>query len=210
MNKAIHSFLRYRPTEDWITRKSRCTWLKLAIDVPWEQIKQEADALYSKAVLHRAHDKFVNYTHQGWKSLTLHGVNSTTTEDTNDSMSWTDIAELCPITKLFIEKYWIIDNTTRRIRYMWLDPQGYILPHIDREQFGLFESNIAIDHPSGCEFRFLDKGTVPFVTGTGFLVDISNRHMVVNNSNQIRTHIIVRAKLKPGVVKESYEQSFYS
>ena len=210
MDKAIHSFLQYRPNEDWILTSSQWPWLKLDIDVPHEKIKQESDALYLRSVEHRSQDKFAHYTHKGWKSLTLYGVNSTITENTTGAKTWTDIKDLCPVTVDFIEKYWIIDETTGRIRFMWLDPQGYILPHVDRGSTGFYESNIAIDHPQGCQFRFLDKGTVPFKTGTGYLVDISNKHMVVNNSDQLRTHIIVHAKLKPGIVKSSYEQNFYN
>jgi hypothetical protein len=74
----------------------------------------------------------------------------------------------------------------------------------------LYETNIAISHPSDCKFRFLDYGTVPFEAGTAFMLDISNRHFVVNNSNQVRTHIIVHSKLAGGMVKSSYEQNFYS
>jgi hypothetical protein len=93
---------------------------------------------------------------------------------------------------------------------MWLDPGGYILPHQDRTTHGLFETNIAISQPNKCTFRLLEYGTVPFETGTAFMVDISNRHLVVNDSDQVRTHIIVHSKLVPGTIKLNYEQNFYN
>ena len=74
----------------------------------------------------------------------------------------------------------------------------------------LYETNIAITHPDDCKFRFLDYGTVPFKTGKAFMVDISNKHFVYNDSDQVRLHIIVHSALKSGIVKSSYEQNFYS
>ncbi len=35
-------------------------------------------------------------------------------------------------------------------------------------------------------------------------------YAVANNSDQIRLHFIVHAKLKPKVIQSSYEQNFYS
>jgi hypothetical protein len=210
MNKMINSFLRHVPTDEWIKNSSRLPWLKLNLNIPTEAISNEAKNLYSRAVLHRDGDKFAHYSHQGWKSLTLYGDNSTTTTATDGPKNWTEIAPLCPSTVDFISKYWIIDGSTGRIRFMWLDPGGYILPHQDRDRSMFFETNIAIAQPAGCKFRFLDYGTVPFTTGSSFLVDISNKHLVVNDSDQVRLHMIVHATLKPTIIQSSYEQNFYS
>lgn len=208
MNKAIQSFLKYRPNEDWILKDSYLAWLQLQIIVPGE-ILTESDALLDRAVNHRNHDNFGGYGHQGWQSLTIYGKNSTITEHQPGPNSWTDIADRCPRTREFLQDNWIIDQTTGRIRFMWLQPGGYILPHADRPTKRLFECNIAITHPDGCRFRFLDRGDVPFTPLSAFILDISNRHMVVNDSNEIRTHIIVHAKLKPGIIEKSYVHSFY-
>lgn len=210
MNKMISSFLKYVPTDDWIKYSSRLPWLELNLDVPIAAISSEANNLYTRAVLHRNEDTFAHYSHQGWKSLTIYGDNATTTVDTSGPKHWTEIATLCPVTVEFVKKYWIINETTGRIRFMWLDPGGYILPHRDRERSMFFETNIAIEQPTGCKFRFLDYGTVPFTTGSSFLVDISNKHLVVNESDQVRLHIIVHATLKPKIIQSSYEQNFYS
>jgi aspartyl/asparaginyl beta-hydroxylase (cupin superfamily) len=210
MNKLIDSVLRYVPSEEWINQSSRLPWLKLNLDIPAETILKEANQVCSQSVLHRASDKFAHYSHQGWKSLTLYGDDATTTIQTRKIKTWTHIAELCPCTVEFVKKYWIIDDTTGRIRFMWLEPGGYILPHHDRNESMFYETNVAITQPTGCRFRFLDYGTVPFTTGSAFLVDISNKHFVANDSDQTRVHFIVHAKLKPGVIQSSYEQNFYN
>lgn len=206
----IDSFLKYVPSDNWIKNSSRLPWLKLNLEVPINNILTEADQVYSQAVLHRAGDTFAQYSNQGWKSLSLYGESATTTTHTTGNKNWTTVADLCPHTVEFVKKYWEIDHNTGRIRFMWLEPKGFILPHSDRDDAGLFETNIAISQPSGCRFRFLDYGTVPFTAGSSFLVDISNKHLVVNDSDQVRTHIIVHSKLKPDIIKSSYEQNFYS
>ena len=210
MNKAIDSFLKYVPNEEWIQKNSNLPWLKLNISIPSVEILKEADSLYNRAVIHRGTDAFGPYKNTGWKSLTIYGESSTITVQTSNPKTWTDIANECPETVKFIKQYWKIDCKTGRIRFMWLDPQGYILPHSDRPAKGLHEVNIAITQPDKCQFRFLDYGTVPFIPSSAFLLDISNRHLVFNDSNQVRTHMIVHSTLLPGIIKSSYEQSFYS
>jgi hypothetical protein len=210
MSKITNSFLKYVPNEEWICASSGLPWLRLNLDVPHANILNEADRMYGQAVLHRSDDSFGQYQNSGWKSLTLYGSAPEITENSDLDKSWTSIAEQCPHTVEFIKNNFIITNNTGRIRFMWLDPGGYILPHQDRITPGFFETNIAINQPSECKFRFLEYGTVPFETGTAFMVDISNRHLVVNNSDQIRTHVIVHSKLAPGIIRSSYEQNFYN
>ena len=210
MNKLTHSLLKSVPKEDWIMQSSHLPWLQLHLTIPVEKILHEANAVYPLSVSHRSTDKFLNHHHQGWKSLTIFGESPTTTEQTNGTMSWTSVADQCPYTVEFINEYWQIDQTTGRIRFMWLEPGGYILPHQDRIEPGFFETNIAISHPDNCVFRFLNYGNVPFRSGNAFLVDISNKHLVVNDSDQTRLHMIVHSKLKSGIVQQNYEQNFYS
>lgn len=209
-NKAIDSFLKFRPDDGWITTNSGLPWLKLDIETPCELISKEAAKLYPKSVLHRPNDALGPYNNTGWRGLTLYGQDPTATEDNGQPKSWTSIAEQCPVTVEFIKRYWNIDKHTGRIRFMWLEPGGYILPHSDREVSGLYETNIAIDHPAGNTFRFLDYGTVPFYAGAAFMLDISRRHLFVNQSQQVRCHIIVHSKPQQNLVKRSYDQSFYS
>lgn len=205
----ISSCLNFVPTESWIKHSSGLPWLKLNLEVPVKEIEQEAKNLYPLAVSHRSQDAFGNYSHEGWKALTLYGKNSTNTIDSDGPLIWTDVVDSCPVTVNFIKKYWDITDSTGRIRFMYLDPNGYILPHTDRDTKGLFEINVAITNPDGCMFRFLDYGTVPFVPGSAFHVDISNKHFVANQSDKLRIHIIVHSSLKQGILKSSYEQNFY-
>lgn len=210
MSKITDSFLKYVPNEEWIRASSGLPWLRLNLNVPHENILKEADQLYHQAVLHRPDDSFGHYQNSGWKSLALYGTAPEITQNSDGTKHWTSIAEQCPHTVEFIKNNFIISNNTGRIRFMWLDPGGYILPHQDRTVPGFFETNIAISQPDKCKFRLLDHGTVPFETGTAFMVDISNRHMVVNDSDQVRTHIIVHSMLTPGIIRSSYEQNFYN
>jgi len=212
MNKAIDSFLKFVPDDKWICQSSGLPWLELNISVPGDQILSEADKLYSQAVSHRSDDTLLggDYSHHGWKSLCIYGDSPTVTHHTVATKNWTEIADKCPKTVEFLKQHWEITESTGRIRFMWLDPGGYILPHNDRSSKGFFETNVAITNPDRCQFRFLDYGRVPFHHGSAFLVDICNRHFVVNNSAQVRTHLIVHAKLNPGIIKSSYAHSFYN
>lgn len=209
MNPLIDLALKYRPSEDWILKESDLPWLRLDISVPIDDIINEAKAVEPLSVPHRVDDAPLEYKHQGWRSLTIYGAHSQTTTYTKEPYSWTDIADRCPRTKEFLQEYWDINSQTGRIRFMWLDPAGYIMPHTDRESKGFGECNIAITHPRDCYFRFTRYGNVPFVAGSAFLVDISNDHLVVNRSRETRLHLIVHAKLKKGIVQHSYEQNFY-
>ena len=208
MNAAIQSCLRFRPKEEWITHSSGLPWLRLDLPVS-RSIVDEALALSSLSVDHRSQDDVAGYRHQGWKSLTLYGAASNITEQTAQLYSWTWVADRCPATKSFIQDHWIIDENTGRIRFMYLEPGGFIMPHADRQQKKLFECNIALTQPVDCVFRFLDYGNVPFSPLSGYMIDTSHRHLVTNNSNQLRIHMIVHGQLKPGLIKKSYEQSFY-
>ena len=209
INPLIQSVLPYRPSDAWILANSGLAWLELDIDIPYQEISQEASQVFYQRVEHRDSDSVLGYGNQGWHSLCLHGESATATSSDQGPMTWTDIGNVCPQTRKFIERYWIMDQAGR-IRYMWLMPNGYILPHVDREGQQLFECNIAINHPDNCRVQFLDHGTIPFEAGKGFIIDTSRRHFAVNQSQDWRLHLIVHAPLKPGVVRQSYEKSFYS
>jgi len=210
MNPIIKSAIKHRPTEHWIQNQSNLAWLKLDIEVPAVDIFYEVEKIKSYFVNHRDNDRQLNYQHQGWKSLTLYGVNPWTTTTGPGPYNWTDIIDQCPVTKQFIETYWEINSSTGRIRFMLLESNGHIMPHEDRLETGLKESNVAITHPANCEFRFVNHGTIPFSSGDAFIIDTSKQHLVYNNSMEHRIHIIVHSQLKPGIISRSYEQSFYN
>jgi len=206
--KAVQSFLNYRPSAKTIKNDLGLSHLRLDLAVPYEQMLAEANQIKHKFVTHRGRDKlFANLTHQGWKSLTLHGASSTTTEATEDFYSWTEIADLCPVTSNWIKGNF---DVTGRVRFMLLEAGGYILPHVDREIKYLSEVNIALNNPDGCIFRFLDRGNIPFESGQAYIIDTSNKHMVYNNSSQDRMHVIVHGNVDEDLLRKSYAKCYYS
>lgn len=182
-------------------------------DWPWSQINpsgnhdfsailKEMEQIDSFFVEHRAKDKIGSYGHEGWYSLTLHGIDYDKTENydrygfTNEkdaNYHWTSICEKIPLTMKLIESLPFKDHG--RVRIMRLSPGGYIMPHTDGQGriFGPF--NFAINNPHGCEFVIEGCGVVPFKTGIGFLLDIGKKHAIVNNSAEYRYHIIIHGKL---------------
>ena len=207
--KAINSFLKYKPKAEWIKNQSGLAWLELGIQVPTGQILEEFNKVKHRLVAHRYTDVIVGHKHQGWKSMCIYGVSTDTTTSSNEPHTWTDIANHCPRTVEWIKQNFIIDNSTGRIRFMFLEPGGYIMPHTDRNTSKLSEINVAITNPQGCIFRFLDRGTIPFQDGKAFIIDTSNRHMVYNNSDQPRLHMILHTKIADNHIVEGYEKSYY-
>jgi len=186
----------------WTIAESGWPWLRLsALDQqPYTEMYKEAEALIDKFYVHRD-----NYGH-GWKSLTLHGLNEDTQslntygDDRNETLTqldWTWVADECPITKKFLTDVWPAEFLNR-VRFMLVEPGGYILPHQDRpdDQKRLSVCNISLNNPEGCEFMMGGHGIVPFKdTGSAFLVDISNTHSVWNRSDKPRIHMIIHYEM---------------
>lgn len=212
--KIIQHYLKYRPKVDWIKASSGLCCLKLDMTVPVDDIVNEWSTVSDLAILHRANESMSEkffYGHKGWKSLTIFGAGHDVTEDSNDLKDWTIVADRCPKTKRWLEQNFVINELTGRIRFMLLEPGGYILPHVDRPNKGLHEVNIAITNPQGCIFRFTEHGDVPFTPGSAFLMDISNQHLVFNDSNSPRLHIIVHSQPKNAeTILNSYENRYNS
>jgi len=147
---------------------------------------------------HRKGERLSGYGHESWQSLTLHGIdmNKTMHCDAYDYDSveeanyhWTELCDLVPNIAKFCQS--LPYNFFDRVRIMKVGPGGYIMPHSDGKQRMFGPLNIAINNPEGCEFVFENKGVVPFKAGTGFVVDVSNRHIVINNSDEARYHLIL-------------------
>jgi hypothetical protein len=186
----------------WVVTESGWPWLKLSVlnSQPWKEMYAEAYKLIDKFQPHRE-----DYGY-GWKSLTLHGLNEDTQsldqygEDRNETLSkldWTWVANECPITKKFLTDVWPAEYLNR-VRFMLLEPGGYILPHQDRpsDQKRLSVCNISLNNPEGCEFLMEGFGKVPFDdNGSAFLMDISNKHTVWNRSNEPRLHMIIHYEM---------------
>lgn len=204
----ITSFLKHRPNANKIKNEFGLPWLKLDINVPYKDILDEFKQIEHELILHRANDNVLGQTHKGWKSLTLYGADKHITEQTNDPYNWQSLN--CPKTIKWIKENFIISETTGRIRFMYIEPGGYILPHHDRETKKLSEINVAISNPQGCTFRFVERGNIPFEDGTAFIIDTSNKHMVHNNTNKPRLHIILHTNINDEIIERSYEKSYYN
>ena len=186
----------------WTIMESGWPWLKLSSlnNQPFGEMLKEAEALIDDFKPHRE-----DYG-QGWRSLTLHGLNEDTqslgqySEDRNQVLSqldWTWVADKCPATKKFLEEVWPAEFLNR-VRFMLVEPGGYVLPHRDRpdDQKRLSVCNISLNNPEGCEFVMDGFGKVPFDNnGSAFLMDISNFHSVWNRSDKPRIHMIVHYEI---------------
>tara|TARA_B100001248_G_scaffold150042_1_gene112519 strand:- start:5870 stop:6526 length:657 start_codon:yes stop_codon:yes gene_type:complete len=182
---------------DWLSEDTTVPYVRLDLDIPWQEIHKEALAIKDKCVIHREHEGDGT-----WRSICIHGIDA---EYTNAWMyydgkfkeepeyKWTWVSEKCPITTEFFKNKFPYKNY-KRLRFMWVEPDGYILPHQDDQERCLNPVNISIYNPKDCEFRYKNWGTVPFVNGSAFLVDIGQPHAVWNRSSEARLHIIAHGK----------------
>tara|TARA_B100000214_G_C23934262_1_gene612327 strand:+ start:858 stop:1499 length:642 start_codon:yes stop_codon:yes gene_type:complete len=209
-NILLEKLEKQRPNADWITKQSCIPYLSLQIDVPVKDIMREWNNIKDMAVEHRDSDTLLDFKNKGWKSLTLFGAGATITTESDAEYDWTEIQNKCVVTKEWFEHTFTRENLHGRIRFMLLEPGGHILPHKDRESIGLSEVNIAINNPDGCSFHMENRGIVPFTEGSVVMLDLSNRHWVVNNSNQPRLHMIYHGKVPGEIIERSYENLYYT
>jgi hypothetical protein len=202
----------------WVVMESGwpCFELSALHNQPWKEMHTEAESLLDYFKDHRT-----DYG-KGWKSLTLHGLDEDTQSldqygersDVIKQLDWTWVAEKCPVTKKFLTDVWPAEYLNR-VRFMLLEPGGYILPHQDRpdEEKRLSVCNISLNNPEGCKFLFKEHGIVPFTDqGSAFLMDISNTHAVWNNSDEPRIHMIIHYELGRRIRDFFYvlRQSYYT
>jgi Aspartyl/Asparaginyl beta-hydroxylase len=178
--KAIRNALGYLP-------------MRFPFEVPHAEMCLEAENLRDMFVAHRAAGN-----HGGWLSLCVHGIGATHTENhdrygfsnrDDAGYHWTEISSSCPVTTEFFRdtfKYTQYD----RIRYMLLEPDGFILPHADVEWKQLSAVNIALNNPDKCYFVMENWGIVPFSPGSVNMLAVGNKHVVWNRSLEPRYHMI--------------------
>ncbi len=186
----------------WVVTESQWPWFRLSIfdNMPWKQMHDEAEKLINKFYVHR--DDYG----MGWRSLTIHGLNEDTQSldsygsnriETLKKLDYTWVADECPTVKKFLTEVWPAEYLNR-VRFMLLEPGGYILPHQDRpdDQKRLSVCNISLNHPEGCEMIMKNQGIVPFSdSGSAMLLDISNEHAYINNSDKPRLHMIIHYEI---------------
>ncbi|HMN68572.1 MAG TPA: aspartyl/asparaginyl beta-hydroxylase domain-containing protein [Bdellovibrionales bacterium] len=190
---------------DRLRTELKIPYLQLPVpDVDWATMLVEAQKLESHFVPHRSSDS------RGWKSLCLHGIEADQTlscdrygfaNEQATPYKWTWAAEAAPVTTAWLKR--LKDDgyfqEYYRIRYMWLEPEGFIRFHRDRpeEQNSLGPMNVALNMPEGCHWIFKAWGFLPFQPGSAMAVDVSNLHAVSNRSGIDRVHLIVHGKYGP-------------
>ena len=204
----------------WIVRESKLPWLKLDLSFPYIEMLEEAKAIKSLFVKHRAEDQISGYKHKNWSSLCIHGISSTHTNHytsygykSNEETPyiWTDIAAKCPYTYNFFKNIYPC-STYYRIRFMLLEPEGFIAPHNDMNEHRLSPVNIALNHPKNCIMKMAHHGTVPFKEGEAYILDVGNVHAYYNKSNEDRYHIIVHGNYRSNkqwkqLIEDSYAKN---
>jgi Aspartyl/Asparaginyl beta-hydroxylase len=199
---------------DWILTKSKLPWLPLDIKIPREEIEKEILAIRDYLVDHRT-----DYNeHSGWSSFTIHGkAEDATREDEyyNDNRphNWTATAlKLMPKTVEYFQTQWPCPHYAR-LRVMALAPNSMISVHqdgVDPNELG--PVNIAITQPEDCNFYMENFGIVPFQLGSSIMLNVTNRHVVINDSNETRYHLIVHhtrtTKPLDNLVKLSYNKLY--
>ena len=106
----------------WVVMESGWPFFKLSAldDQPWKEMYAEAEALSEYFHPHRE-ETYGN----GWKSLTLHGLNEDTQtlnsygerSETIKKLHWTWVADKCPITTKFLTDVWPAEYLNR-VRFM--------------------------------------------------------------------------------------------
>lgn len=191
--------------------QSQIGWIELDIEFDLSLWKKESESIRNRLVLHREGDG-----HDGWRSCCLHGLGvsytGTNMNASLDEYHWTELVEDCPN----ITKFWKSFPTERfaRLRFMELSAGGKVSAHNDapngikNTEFNMMDHiipvNVAITHPDDCFMNLETYGRVPWKPGKAFVVNITDTHSVINNSNQNRMHMIAHCVL--GSKKEEFAE----
>ena len=190
-------------------------WLQLDLNVPHEKMYMEAINVKNKSIMHRSDEAGGT-----WNATTLFGLASDITSGydyvgvdktkypTKPKPAWTELADECPITKRFFMEEFPLKNYSR-IRFSWIEPGGYILPHQDAEN-RCMGFNLAINNPKGAGVYVKDWGMIPYEPGTAFIWNVGTIHWVHNDSNKARLHMIIhgdpdKEKLLP-LMRKSWDK----
>lgn len=202
---------------DWVMYQSKWPWLELDLQIPHHEMLKEAMALKDEFHPHRFNDAHRGYNHFNWKSICIHGIDAAKTENFHAygfksqeeaGYGWTEIAARCPVTVNFLKT--LPFEKFNRVRFMLLEPGGYIYPHHDQTDFSFYPINIALNNPKGCNLAMEGKGILPFQPGKAFIMNLAYTHCVFNNSNEPRIHMIIHATTGDKIMdhKKMIERSF--
>jgi len=188
--KPLPDTINVNELSKWIMHESNLATLLLDIEIPYKEMFQEAMAQEHLFVKHRGD------VSPGWSSMAIHGTAVDHTQpkeyyfkENAPDYSWTELAELCPVTKQWIKS--LEFDRLDRVRFMKLDPGGYIDPHRDTDVQGIHAWNVALNNPQGHVFVMDGYGYVPWSEGQVRGIDVSKYHSVVNNGTVPRIHMII-------------------
>jgi hypothetical protein len=178
--------------------QSDAKYLQLDIEIPYKEMCDEAMALINKFTPHRRDD---HYAHQGWESLTIHGLGWDKHEgyksygykkgkDASNDMHWTEISDLCPVTTKWLKEIFPCKKYGR-VRFMLLKAGGYISLHKDSSIQLIENINVALNNPEGCKWVWGDGEELIMQPGGVYAMNLYYEHQVVNNSNEDRMHMII-------------------
>ena len=171
-------------------------YLKLNLTIPYEELLSEA-----RALRHRFISYYSGESNVGWLSLPIVGIDSTkpcdwakygykSARDAASDMDWTEIADLCPITKNWLNLVYP-SKSYGRVRFMLLEAGGSIGFHKDTNYSVLGAINIALNNPPGCKWHWRDGDSLEFKPGDIYAMNISYEHSIRNPSDKDRYHMIV-------------------
>ena len=176
--------------------QSEGRYLKLDIKLPYKEMCAEAFALLDKFSPHRGDEDS-----HGWESLTIHGLGWNKHEnfdeygykkgkDASNDMFWTEIADLCPITTMWLKETFPC-NKYGRVRFMLLRAGGKIALHSDSSIKLIENINVALNNPIGCKWIWGDGEEIIMEPGGVYAMNLHYHHSVINESNEDRMHMII-------------------
>lgn len=206
---------------------NKIEYLKLDIDAPFEEIKNE---------LFKVNYKYKKQNATGWELLALRGIDiykcrpyQTYGYKFEDQVPyiWTDLAKACPISTKFLKESFYC-NKIYRVKLNILKPFGLITPHRDSKDsilgltehppYSLFNSKeikyitIVIDWPKNNPFFYDDK-RIPINNGDVFLIDFSKKHSLINLSLKNCYSFVLTGDFKNNkkwekLVERSYKKNY--
>ena len=162
---------------------------------------------FSKEMLAEC-EKYNSYKKAPWRPITrpryemVWNKKSQKLEKTNEIFRYyaTPNAKDFPILNSFLKNR---ADTYHKPEISLLMPGGCIFPHnhasakVGPDGSTFTEEwlyNMSINYPKGCRFGVYPSGLVPYTPGDVYKIRVSQYHSVINDSDTIRYHVVMRTK----------------